>query len=381
MTLLPTDRHILYPPPPAGNLRRPFLTPIPDLPDEFLLVLDNTSLEKIKRCHKAAQAYLILGREARPRSAALAYGGAMHEGLEIFHKWQWANQVEIEKGNSPLFPNDPFFGAPSQDQAVLSYFASNPAPPDWRNPTSALAVLAAYRQRCDTNIYPDYEWEILSDDKGPIIERAFEIPMGVLDIDLPTTYYSPPDWGGTHFPARIHLAWSGRIDLIARISGNVHVVDHKTSSIDEAKHIQGFAFSSQTIGYVWAYREMAARGLVPDFNISRFCLNGIYFRKPAEGCSPTARGPKGGAPALSFSRSYFQYSDDRIARWVRDTQRIIGDFLHSVSENHFPLNDRACFDKFGCCAYYDACTIDKEESGDKFLMSEAFKEVTWNPTT
>lgn len=386
---------VLYPPPPPNNQRRPFLTPIPDLPGEFLLVLDNTALGYIKRCHKAAQAYLILGREERPRSAALAYGGAMHAGLEVFHKAQWWVQAHKDKlvdstGSSTMALEEAMakYNNIAQNQAILSYFTQNPVPSgDYRNSTSALAVLAAYRKRCNTTLYPDYEWEIQADEKGLIIERAFEIPMGVVDVDIIANMpWLTPDqlWchigGRDHVRnvpvSRIHLAWSGRIDLIAKVNSHIHIVDHKTSSIDADSFLKGFQFSSQTIGYVWA-----ARHLFPDFDISRFCLNCIQFKKPSGDCGPTDRGPRGGAPALSFYRSYFTYSDERIQRWLGDTQLLIEDFLHSVSRNHFPLNDRSCFDKFGMCPYFDACSIDNEESGDRYLQSESYKEVTWNPTT
>lgn len=390
MTTLPTNSTILYPPPPPNNQRRPFLTPIPNLPGEFLLVLDNTALDHVKRCHKNGQIYLILGREARPRNAALAYGGAIHQGLEVFHKHQWIKGKEEANEKT-----EEQFGKAAQDQAILSYFASNPAPAnDYRTPAAALEVLTHYRRRCNPDLYPDYDWEILSDANGPIIERPFEIPMGVMDVDFHVPVDKDkieegeePVWSDlhgsySHRVSRIHLAWSGRIDLIARINGLPHIVDHKTSSIDETKHTEGFPLASQVIGYIFAYREMASRGLLPDFNISHFCLNAINLKRPLVKAplSMIERGPRGGDPQLSFYRAYFQYSEDRISRWLNDTKLLIEDFLHSVSRAHFPLNDRACFDKYGRCPYWDACTIDKEEIGDKFLMSEAYKEVTWNPT-
>jgi hypothetical protein len=98
------------------------------------------------------------------------------------------------------------------------------------------------------------------------------------------------------------------------------------------------------------------------------------------GRSIAERGPKGGEPALSFFRAYYDYSPERIARWERDTVLLIEDFLHSLSRGIFPMNDRQCQDKFGVCPYFDACVIDDERVGKNLLMSDAFKQVTWNPT-
>lgn len=388
MTTLPTNSTILYPPPPANNQRRPFLTPIPNLPGEFLLVLDNTSTDHIKRCHKNAQIYLLLGREGRGNQAALSYGGAIHAGLEVFHKEQYLKACYPDFMD--LMPSDwAAVSNSAQDQAVLSHFASNPCLPDWRNPTVALEVLAHYRRRSNPELYPDYNWDILSDDRGPIIERAFEIPMGVCEIDLPVSFLkdipSEITWDGVTFPAKIHLAWSGRIDLITQWQSSVYYTDHKTSSIGPEEFLLGCQFASQFIGYVWAGKQMVKLGILPQAcDTNKFCVNRIQLSRPSK-TTPNAglldRGPRGGEPRLHFSRHYFEYSDERISRWVTDTQLLIEDFLHSVSRNHFPLNDRTCFDKFGKCCYWDACSIDSELIGDKFLQSDAYKEVTWNPTT
>lgn len=388
MTTLPTNTQILYPPPPEGNARRPFLTPIPGLPGEFLLVLDNTALEHVKRCHKDAQIYLIKGRQGRGNEAALTYGGAIHAGLEVFHKEQW------QKVQGQLAP-DSSVDIAAQDQSILSHFSSNPSLPDWRSPAVALEVLSHYRKRCNPELYPDYDWDIVADDKGPIIERAFEIPMGVCNIEVPLASLKNYEesiqlWfrlQGPEYPIpiKIHLAWSGRMDLITQWQGSTYYTDHKTSSIGPEEFLLGCQFASQFIGYTWAGKEMVKMGMLPEScNTNKFCVNRIELRKPSKTGPVTGlldRGPRGGEPRLSFSRHYFEYSDERISRWLEDTKLLIEDFLHSVSRNHFPLNDSACFNKFGRCQYWDACSIDNEEIGDKFLESDAYKEVTWNPTT
>jgi hypothetical protein len=177
-----------------------------------------------------------------------------------------------------------------------------------------------------------------------------------------------------HVFHHIHIAWSGRIDLIAHVNGVTRVVDHKTSSIDGDQFIQSFQLASQTQGYVWAGRQMW-----PELNVSGFCLNCIRLKRPTGSVGIMERGPRGGEPALAFFRAFFEYSDERLAEWERDTILHIEDFLHSVSRSAFPLNDRACFDKFGRCPYHDVCTIDSPRVRDNLLMSDAFRQVTWNP--
>lgn len=360
---------VLQPPDAATAKRRSFLTPIPDLPGEFLLVLDNTSLDKIKRCHYAARNYLILGREPHVKNAALVFGGAIHEGLERFHWNEYATATGI----------DDKYGTDDQDQAIRSFFLDNPTPPDdYRTVTAALAVLAAYRRRSNPLLYPDYEWEILADAEGPIIERAFELPLGVIEVNHFINLNGSIKEEDNFFVSRIHLAWSGRIDLLTRYSGRARITDHKTSSIDGDSFIQAFMISSQTIGYTWAAQQMW-----PELNVEGFCLNCLRFKKPALSHKGPleASGPRGGDAPLAFFRSYFDYSPERIELWKSDTIAMIGDFIHSLVRNQFPLNDRACFDKFGRCSYHDVCVNDSPAVRETLLAGDSFKPVTWNPTT
>lgn len=374
---LPTSSIQTLVPSPPDNQRRPFLTPIPGCPGEFLLVFDNTSLDKLKRCHKAGRNYLILGREPHARNAALTFGGAIHEGLDRFHHEQamlalseGKTQLDYEIEKKAISE----FGPAIQDAAVIRYFTENPPPssgfPDYRTVNCALEVLKHYRRRSNPDLHPDYEWEIQSDSFGPIIERAFEIPMGVLEFD-------GLELDGQTI-SKIHLAWSGRIDLIAKVNGKNHIVDNKTNSIEYEKFIKGFELSSQIMGYVFA-----SETLYPEFEISSFCLNAITLKAPSK-TNPNIglmdRGPRGGEPRLRFDRNYYNYLPDQIERWKRDTILLIEDFLHSFSRAVFPMNDSACVNKYGQCPYWDACTIPSEEVGDRYLSSDAFKDVTWNPT-
>lgn len=375
VTLTPEDN-------PTKSQRRAFLTPLPDLPGEFLLVLDNTSLDKIKRCHYAARNYLVLGREPHARNAALVFGGALHEGLELFHTEQFLAQKHLAEP-----PEDWDVYCPAaQDSAIRSFFLDNPTPPDdYRTVTNALAVMAAYRRRSNPLLYPDYEWEILADSEGPIIERPFELPLGVIEVnaEIPwpdnlRTGNNTGDDLSVRYVSRIHLAWSGRIDLVTRYGGRARITDHKTSSIEGDQFIQSFQISSQTIGYTWAAQQMW-----PDLNIEGFTLNCLRFKKPAlshkgDLCSS---GPRGGDAPLNFFRSYFDYSPARVEQWRTDTLALIGDFIHSLVRDHFPLNDRSCFDKFGVCPYHDVCVNDDPHVREALLAGDSFKPVTWNPTT
>lgn len=331
-------------------LRRDLLTPVSG--DEYLLVLDNSSLDKIKRCHAAAFYYLGFKREGHARNAALVFGGAIHQGLEQFYL-----------GASEA----------SQDKAIADFFLQNPPPPDeYRTVENALIVMEEYRKQ--VRVDPTYRTEPFTQADGrPIVERPFELPIGVLNVNAKIRL---PQWEEPRVVSKIHVAWAGKIDLVGYANEHACVLDHKTSSIDSEHFIQGFTLSSQVIGYIWAANQMVDR---PE-PITKFCLNCLRIKRPAKNTGLTERGPRGGEPALKFFRHFFSYSPSRMEEWRFDTLCTIEDFVFSLVRGNFPLNDRNCFDKFGCCEYREACTIDDQEVRQRLLQSDGFKPVTWDPT-
>jgi hypothetical protein len=314
------------------------------------LVVDNTALEKIVRCPTAARYYLVEGREAHAKNAALTFGGAIHESLEQFYK-----------GN----------GKDEQDKRMVKYFVDNPTPPDeYRTPVTAMQVTDHYREQCIVRV--DYKDETLRDLDGLIVERAFELPLGALDVDAMVKI---PQWNEPRHVKRIYVAWAGRIDRVVRNEPYNRVQDHKTTSIGGDQYVQSFQLSPQTLGYVWAARQMW-----PDLDIRGFQLNAIHLKKPSGTVGLMNKGPRGGEPALQFFRANYDYTVERICDWQYNALTIIEDFVHSVVRRYFPMHTNHCFNKFGRCPYFDVCTIDNYDVRLRMLHSDAFKPVTWDPT-
>lgn len=333
----------------ASAVVRELLTPIPGLPDEYLLILDNSAGEKWQMCPTMARFYLVEGREAHARNAALVFGGVVHVGLESLLRSQ--DDVAL-------------------CASMLKYWGENPSPPDtYRTLNNAVEVIKHYRTRATL---PDYGWVIQSDDSGLIIERPFELPLGVLEVNATIKL---PTWDSPRHVRRVHVAWAGRIDVVAHTNGRHRVVDHKTTKIAGDQFIQDFQLSSQTRGYVWA-----AQQLWPDLDITGFCLNAIHLKEPAAGKGLMERGPRGGEPALNFFRAYFDYEAESLEEWATDALTICGDFVHALVRDYFSMHTKQCFNKYGKCQYHDVCTITNKAVRLSLLRSDAYKQVTWNPT-
>lgn len=383
----------LQPEPTVAYAPRQLLTPL-STPGHFLLVIDNSSLEVFTTCPQSAYYKLVLRREAQAKNAALTFGGAIHEGLE---RLLWSQHQADEPDPEEQILRDKFYGVQAQDKAIVDFFTNHPTPLDeYRTVNNALAVLAAYRFRATL---PDYQWTIQSDDKGPIIERAFELPLGVLEVNdfvgMPWLSFEEQDnlndkagslkdaanYETLHlktnpvFVSQIHVAWSGRIDAIAHCNNAIRVVDHKTTSIAGDQFVQDFQISNQVLGYVWA-----ARQLWPDLAPSGFCLNAIHFKKPTGNGSITEPGPRGGPSALNFFRAYFDYSEARLNEWSTNCLAIVSDFIHCLVRDQFPRHTKWCFGKYGKCQYHDVCVQDDPAVRQNLILSDMFKPVTWNPT-
>lgn len=356
----------LRPESPISRPRRELLTLIPGTTDEYLLVIDNSSIETFTTCPRYAMWHLFYARESHARNAALTYGGAIHVGLEHVERDEGKTQLP----NSATYPEARIWSDLDTAQSVLRYFTENPSPPDeYRTPTTALEVLAHYRVR---KSFPDYQWNVLSDSNGLLIERAFELPLGVLEVN---TEIQLPIWDTPRRVSRIHVAWSGRIDLVAECNFRNRIVDNKTTSIAGDQFTQDFQLSNQTIGYLWA-----ARQLWPDLDITGFCLNALHLRKHTLGQGLLSPGPRGGKPPLEFFRAYFDYTPALVEQWADNALVLVEDFVHCLVRDYFPLHTKWCFNKYGKCQYHDICTIEDPETRVRFLMSDAFKDVTWDPT-
>lgn len=346
---------------------RKFLTLIEGTIDEYLLIIDNTAAEKVMMCPTMAMYYLYYRREGHARNAALVFGGAVHEGLETLLRGPkvWEDSI----GTKVIETIEAFDKRIAN--SITSFWSNNPAPPDeYRTVNNAIEVLRHYRQRASL---PDYEWSVLSDNKGLLIERAFELPLGVLEVNADIKL---PEWDTSQFVSRIHVAWSGRIDLVAQCNGKNRVGDHKTTSIAGDNFVQDFILANGTQGYVWA-----AKQLWPEHDIDGFVLNAIFLKKPSAGVGIASVGPRGGKPALDFFRAYFDYTPSRLEQWADNALTVIEDFVHCLVRGSFPMFTKQCFNKYGKCSYHDVCTIDDPEVRIRLLQSDAFKPVVWDPTT
>lgn len=330
----------------ASEPKRPLLIPH-DLPDEYILQIDNSTMEKFQTCPRSAEYYCVNRRE-RPGKAALVFGGAIHEGLEAYYKG--------DKNNPNLLQ--------FMIEASSNYFIKHTYDPgeDYRTPAYAADVLAQYYQ------HRSYSDDITPIDyKGsPAVEMPFALNIGCIDLGKTLSYPSSQlladGDSNPLFIKRLHIQWTGKIDLVGTDSmGRIHVVDHKTSSIAGGNFFLDFEMSQQTRGYTWAIKHLL--DITPDF----FTVNALFVRKPTR----TGKG-------VEFGRSSFHYDEDSLTEWHSDTMSAIESFVHSLIHANFPKYTKWCIGKYGQCPYFNVCKLHSSKRPGA-LASNDFVNVTWSP--
>jgi hypothetical protein len=340
---IPTDLNDQVGIPNVPSERRPLLTH--DKDHDFILRIDNSTLEYFQSCARAAKFYCVDRRQGVP-TAALTFGGAIHLGLETLYA----------KG---------FDALPEAIDRCVKYLSDITFrdPEEWRTPAIAEDTLRKYAAKygADEMLKP-----ILHNGK-PFIEKPFSLVIGEMALGARMAYtYSQltdVESDDTLFINKLTILWSGRIDIAATYGDDyVYVVDHKTSSIGGPQFFADFMLSQQMVGYNWALRQM-----LPEYHINGTVVNAIIQRKPTK----TGR-------ALDFERQTYFHTQWHVDEWHTDINQHIEHFVYSLVTGKFPKSTKWCFGKFGKCKYHDVCTLPPQQR-HIMLASPEYTNVTWSP--
>lgn len=314
---------------------------------DYALRIDNSMLEVFQTCPRSALYYAVRRRQA-PASPALAFGGAIHEGLALFYR-QGFNKATLVEAQA----------------AVNNFLALNPIPPEqWRTPELAVEVITDYYNHYGTI---DPLRPIILPDGSPCVENKFSLALGIMPINaevpFPTSTITDAQYDSpTTRINNIHILWTGRMDLgCTGVTSLPCVCDHKTSSIGGKTFFEDFRLSQQTIGYCWALSQIIAQP------VNTFILNAIIQRKP----SRTGKN-------RTLERMTYRYDHDQIREWQCDVMCWVGLFVDSLCTSYFPKNTKWCMGKYGRCQYHDVCTLTGQER-DIMLNSQVFENVSWSP--
>lgn len=169
----------------------------------------------------------------------------------------------------------------------------------------------------------------------------------------------------------VHIEWTGIIDMLAEINGDLYVVDHKTTSIISQDFFDGFEIAMQPTGYF-----AAMRAAFPDLPIKGFMANVLACRKPVAAFTKSGK-PTSSKPFEAFRRQY-HYSDWHVNEFKQDTLALVEELFANVTNKFFPKKTQWCVGKYGKCPYFDVCSLPPQSRMD-MLMSDQYINNTWKP--
>lgn len=332
---------------------------VPPLLKGGVFFIDNSTYTSIMECERAGLYRIIHQRQQIGKADALNFGGAVHEGLKVRYATGGTAHESLE----------------AQISAASQYLLEHPTSVgDWRQLPVLREVLFGYARA-----YPVEEFNIFHVDGKPMVELAFAVPLGTIQLPeeiLVPSVEDPDDrqlndveraqlTGGRiilRSVREIPVVWTGKIDMVVDRGGEMWLCDHKTTSVFGDSYFEGFHLSSQFNGYTYALEKcvgQAPRGVL---------LNALAIRKP------TATG-KG----TTFHRLWKPIAKREVDEWHYNTLLNLTNFFVGLTDGQFPMRTTSCRTKWQRnCEYLGVCNMD-QASRLLYLHSGDYETVTWSP--
>lgn len=293
--------------------------------------LDNFSFSGHQRCPLWYKTRILDNWTGRHKSAALGFGGAIHEGLAIWYKTRDPDAVIA---------------------ALEAHLTDQPVD-DWRDLAHAKKVMLQYMNNYFT--------------------EPFTIVPGMVEVAtaLPTGLYLPlcekcmndnrvdPSWKpisgeceNCNEPLEL-IEYGGIFDTLVDFNGQIYVLEHKTTTQMGSYFFNQFKPNNQVTGYVWLARELSGR-------CDGALINAIGLYK---------------AQATRFERHITTRSDFELDEWKQDLWTEACLIQQHRVFGHYPMRTQACT-LYGACEFYNVHTVN-DPSVRQRLLEQDYVQSTW----
>jgi len=296
--------------------------------------MDNSEFSYWDGCFNSGLYYGMLKRVPSRSRAPLAFGAAVHTGLEAFFlgRETWLAEALATAAQEELDE----MGDPKRNTRVLENLL-----------TSYIMEYSRHR---------DMTFNIINVGLAKGVEKSFTVPLG-------STQVSTQNFGGD---IAIDILWDGKIDLITDYEQAIWPVDHKTTTVMGEKFVDDKVRSSQMLGYTYATRYL-----------SKTLLND----RPVGGCRINALAMR--SAGFEFKVFDIPYADWKVAEWQQETIQAVHDMVAKIdrfiSTGEAAPTRQHCVTKYGKCPYFDVCDT-TPNMRDRFIFDENFFYVSdWSP--
>jgi len=301
---------------------------------EGIVQMDNSEFTYWDGCFASGVYYGGLRRVPARSRAPLAFGAAVHAGLEAFFlgRTTWLEEAFAMAAKEELDE----CGDPKRNTRVLEQ------------------LLVSYTMEYTRHV--DMRFNIINLGLGKAVEKSFTVPLG-------STQVYTNNFGGD---LALDILWDGKMDLLTDYDNAVWPVDHKTTTVMGEKFVDDKVRSSQMLGYTYAARYLS-KTLLGD--------------RPVGGCRINALAMR--ASGFEFKTFDIPYADWKVAEWQLETVNAIGDLVRRLdqflSTGQVSPTRQHCVTKYGKCPYFDVCDS-VPHMRDRMIFDDTFYYVSdWSP--
>ncbi len=301
--------------------------------NEGTLTIDNSSFSTWGSCFTMGLYNGGLKRVSARSRTPLAFGGAVHAGLEAFFRGEadWRDQALA--------------------YAAVENLDSMGDPK--RNTNKLIDLLEAYT--LEYTRMRSMQFDITKIDGKLAVETPFCVPLGET---------GPVSFGNATTSLRV--MWSGKIDILSNYEGAIAPVDHKTTTVMGDKFIDDKIRSSQMLGYTYA---------------ARYFSDSLFGGKPVFGARINALAMR--STGFEFKLFDIPYPDWKVAEWQAETLGTIRSLVEQLGRFlatgiSLPTREH-CVTKYGKCPYYDVCDS-IPQMRDRMIFDDSYYYVSdWSP--
>lgn len=267
----------------------------------------------------------------------LAFGSAVHAGLELYHASAKPDMDEVIKTATAEAIKENLPGCSDEK----------------RNMESLVSILYSYNADYQTRMD---KFSVITLDDKLLIEQGFSLPIGELNIEHTLKA----------IPKTLAVYWQGKIDIVIHDSADnkIWIVDHKTTSVMGEKYTDGMLRSNQMLGYSWATRELTKALGLP---VAGVIINAIAVRKSG----------------TEFKRFRIPYPEWQIEEWhaevIDGCYDLVEKFIRYLDTNQVCPNRESCVGKYGRCQFFDVCNMHPKMKDGTLFDKEQFKISTFSP--
>lgn len=287
---------------------------------------DSTSLGTFKECPRKYYYTIVLGYAPRQESVHLKFGAIYHSALEHYDHAKFAGASHVDAQREAL------------RQAMLQTWDTRLSRPwfsddEYKNRFTLVRSVVWYLEQ-----FADDPIETVRLANGkPAVELSFRFDLGMQS-------HTGED-----------LLYSGHLDRLGKLNGQVYVLDRKTTKTSiNNDYFDKYSPDNQFSGYMTAAK--------------------IVYNQPAVGLIVDAA--QVGVTFSRFYRGFVNRTESQLNEWLSDTRQYIAAAERMAESGYWPMNDKSC-NNYGGCPFRSICA--KDPSTRELWLKADFTRRVWDP--